>query len=179
MVTSLKLDEALRGRLESSDQVTDKLMEIIKSGMDPNADKDLLDRPKDSGISSTVLVLIIVGAFCILTLAGVIMLTKSGSNKTVYLKPKESGKSEGAASDIPVVNNPVNTQSAPVATFNPTSANENTDVARSDLKDLRQSAVALGVSQKDGSNQIVQDWLDTGSDSGSENNDAAESDVEE
>ena len=107
------------------------------------------------------------------------MLTKSGSNKTVYLKPKESGKPEGAASDIPVVNNPVNTQSAPVATFNPTSANENTDVARSDLKDLRQSAVALGVSQKDGSNQIVQDWLDTGSDSGSENNDAAESDVEE
>tara|TARA_Y100001970_G_scaffold18650_1_gene20925 strand:- start:6610 stop:7911 length:1302 start_codon:yes stop_codon:yes gene_type:complete len=179
LVTSLKLDEALRGRLESSDQVTDKLMEIIKSGMDPNADKDLLDRPKDSGISSTVLVLIIVGAFCILTLAGVIMLTKSGSNKTVYLKPKESGKPEGAASDIPVVNNPVNTQSAPVATFNPTSANENTDVARSDLKDLRQSAVALGVSQKDGSNQIVQDWLDTGSDSGSENNDAAESDVEE
>ena len=179
LVTSLKLDEALRGRLESSDQVTDKLMEIIKSGMDPNADKDLLDRPKDSGISSTVLVLIIVGAFCILTLAGVIMLTKSGSNKTVYLKPKESGKPEGAASDIPVVNNPVNTQSAPVTTFNPTSANENTDVARSDLKDLRQSAVALGVSQKDGSNQIVQDWLDTGSDSGSENNDAAESDVEE
>ena len=179
LVTSLKLDEALRGRLESSDQVTDKLMEIIKSGMDPNADKDLLDRPKDSGISSTVLVLIIVGAFCILTLAGVIMLTKSSSNKTVYLKPKESGKSESTAADIPVVNNPVNTQSASVPTFSPTSANENTDVARSDLKDLRQSAVALGVSQKDGSNQIVQDWLNTGSDLGSENNDAVESDVEE
>ncbi len=179
LVTSLKLDEALRGRLESSDQVTDKLMEIIKSGMDPNADKDLLDRPKDSGISSTVLVLIIVGAFCILTLAGVIMLTKSGSNKTVYLKPKESGKSDTVTADIPVVNNPVNIQSSSVPTFNPTNVNENTDVARSDLKDLRQSAVALGVSQKDGSNQIVQDWLDTGSDAGSENNDVAESDVEE
>ena len=45
---------------------------------------------------------------------------------------------------------------------------------RSDLKDLRQSAVALGVSQKDGSNQIVKDWLDTESSGGdsSENNSA-------
>ena len=55
-----------------------------------------------------------------------------------------------------------------------TFANQNSDVRRSDLKDLRQSTVALGVSQKDGSNQIVKDWLETESGSGdsSENNSA-------
>ena len=181
LVTSLKLDEALRGRLESSDQITDKLMDIIKSGMDPNADKDLLDRPKDSGISSTVLVLIIVGGFCVLTLAGVIMLTRSGANKTVYLKPKESqsNASNQNTSDMITSGNAANLQNQQTPTFNPTQANDNSDVVRSDLKDLRQSAVALGVSQKDGSNQIVQDWLDTGGDAGSDNNDVVDSDVEE
>lgn len=178
LVTSLKLDEALRGRLESSDQITDKLMDIIKSGMDPGADKDLLDRPKDSGISSTVLVLIIVGVFCILTLAGVIMLTRSGSKKTVYLKPKESNSSENTA-DMNASSIAANLQNTQAPSFNPTQAHDNSDVVRSDLKDLRQSAVALGVSQKDGSNQIVQDWLDTGGDSESNNNDATDSDIEE
>ena len=178
LVTSLKLDEALRGRLESSDQITDKLMDIIKSGMDSGADKDLLDRPKDSGISSTVLVLIIVGVFCILTLAGVIMLTRSGSKKTVYLKPKESNSSENTA-DMNASSIAANLQNTQAPSFNPTQAHDNSDVVRSDLKDLRQSAVALGVSQKDGSNQIVQDWLDTGGDSESNNNDATDSDIEE
>ena len=178
LVTSLKLDEALRGRLESSDQITDKLMDIIKSGMDPSADKDLLDRPKDSGISSTVLVLIIVGVFCILTLAGVIMLTRPGSKKTVYLKPKESNSNENTA-DMNASSITANLKNTQAPSFNPTQAHDNSDVVRSDLKDLRQSAVALGVSQKDGSNQIVQDWLDTGGDSESNNNDATDSDIEE
>ena len=179
LVTSLKLDEALRGRLESSDQITDKLMDIIKSGMDPNADKDLLDRPQDSGLSSTMLILIIVGAFSVLTLAGVVMLTKSsGAGKTVYLKPKET-MAESSTSSPNAVSNVSGTIGASKPDFNPTHANDNTDVARSDLKDLRQSTVALGVSQKDGSNQIVQDWLDTGGSTEPDNNDATESDVEE
>jgi hypothetical protein len=54
-----------------------------------------------------------------------------------------------------------------------TQANQNTDVVQAELKDLRQSAVAMSVSQKDGANQIVQDWLDTDSgDSGSADEDA-------
>ena len=70
----------------------------------------------------------------------------------------------------------VNAQSSPdnFDLESETFANQNSDVRRSDLKDLRQSAVALGVSQKDGSNQIVKDWLDTESSGGdsSENNSA-------
>ena len=162
LMTSVKLDEAVRGRIASSDEITDKLMDIIKSGIDPSADKDLLDRP-DNGMSTTVLILIIMGIIFVTTLIGLVMLTMS--RKTVYLKPKEK--------QVPIAQNNnqmpnttsanVNTESN-VTSFDPTHANEHSDVARSDLKDLRQSTIALGVSQKDGSNQIVQDWLDTSPD---------------
>jgi hypothetical protein len=107
------------------------------------------------------------------------MLTKSsGAEKTVYLKPKEK-MVESGASDTNTASNASGAMTVSTPGFNPTHANDNTDVARSDLKDLRQSTVALGVSQKDGSNQIVQDWLDTGGSTDSDNNDATESDVEE
>ena len=169
LITSVKLDEAVRGRIASSDEITDKLMDIIKSGIDPSADKDLLDRP-DSGMNTTVLILIIMGIIFIATLIGVIMVTMS--RKTVYLKPKEK--------QVPIVQNNnqmpntasgnINTKSN-TTSFDPTHANEHSDVARSDLKDLRQSTIALGVSQKDGSNQIVQDWLDTSPDGNTSSDD--------
>ena len=45
--------------------------------------------------------------------------------------------------------------------YTETNANDNEDVVRSELKSLRQSAVAMSVSQKEGANQIVSDWLDS------------------
>ena len=176
LITSVKLDEAVRGRIASSDEITDKLMDIIKSGIDPSADKDLLDRP-DSGMSTTVLILIIMGIIFVTTLISMVMLTMS--RKTVYLKPKEK--------QIPITqdnNQMPNTTSGNInaesnaTSFDPTHANEHSDVARSDLKDLRQSTIALGVSQKDGSNQIVQDWLDTSSDGNTSSDDDTITDEE-
>ena len=176
LITSVKLDEAVRGRIASSDEITDKLMDIIKSGIDPSADKDLLDRP-DSGMSTTVLIIIIMGIIFVTTLISMVMLTMS--RKTVYLKPKEK--------QMPIAQNNnqmPNTTSANINTasnatsFDPTHANEHSDVARSDLKDLRQSTIALGVSQKDGSNQIVQDWLDTSPDGDASSDDDTITDEE-
>ena len=179
LVTSIKYDEAVRGRDARATEITDKLMDIIKSGMDPSADKDLLDRP-DSGMSTTTLVLIIMGIIAVTTLLGAIMLTMS--RKPVYLKPKEKPPAPAANNNDNINNQPApspspvvghNTASEPTS-FDPTNANDNPDVVRSDLKDLRQSTIALGVSQKDGSNQIVQDWLDTSpGETASDNDDVA------
>ena len=164
LVTSIKLDEAVRGRLESNDQLTNKLMDIIKSGIDPNADPDL-SFPPQQGMSTTTLILVIAGILFAVGLVVVIVLMMS--RKPVYLKPKSNqsnstDNNESSATKVvtPVVNSPAPTS---FDLDSATHANDNSDVVRSDLKDLRQSAVALGVSQKDGSNQIVQDWLDTGS----------------
>ena len=49
-----------------------------------------------------------------------------------------------------------------MAVQNQTLANENTDVQRSELNSLRQSAVSMSVGQKEGATQIVKDWLDDG-----------------
>ena len=149
--------------------------------MDPSADKDLLDRP-DSGMSTTTLVLIIMGIIAVTTLLGAIMLTMS--RKPVYLKPKEKPPAPAANNNDNINNQPApspspvvghNTASEPTS-FDPTNANDNPDVVRSDLKDLRQSTIALGVSQKDGSNQIVQDWLDTSPGETASDNDDVTSD---
>ena len=129
----------MRGRIASSDEITDKLMDIIKSGIDPSADKDLLDRP-DNGMSTTVLILIIMGIIFVTTLIGVVMLTMS--RKTVYLKPKEKQVPIAHNNQMPNTSSVnVNTESN-ATSFDPTHANEHSDVARSDLKDLRQSTIA-------------------------------------
>ena len=169
LVTSIKLDEAVRGRLESNDQLTNKLMDIIKSGIDPNADPDL-SFPPQQGMSTGTLALIVAGGLFAIGLITAIVLMMS--RKPVYLKPKNNLPSESNEKPVSPLATPANKSVVPT-TFDldsATHANDNSDVVRSDLKDLRQSAVALGVSQKDGSNQIVQDWLDTGTDANSVDN---------
>ena len=168
LITSIKLDEAVRGRLESNDQLQDKLIDIIKSGIDPEVDV----LRGDKGMSTTTLILIILGAVFVSTLIGTIMLMVS--RKPVYLKPKEKAVNENNSNPPPNnSSNPSVGAESETTSFDPTHANDNSDVARSDLKDLRQSTVALGVSQKDGSNQIVQDWLDTSPDENASSGDNA------
>ena len=181
LVTSIKLDEAVRGRLESNDQLTNKLMDIIKSGIDPNADPDL-SFPPQQGMGTTTIILIVLGV--LLAIGLIVAVIMMANRKPVYLKPKPEAKNKPSSANANVNSDPnVPAQSTPVAVKtqgspdsldleSETFANQNSDVRRSDLKDLRQSAVALGVSQKDGSNQIVKDWLDTepGGGDSSENN---------
>ena len=100
------------------------------------------------------------------------------SRKPVYLKPKEKATTENNSNQVSDNSSINNNKEAQATSFDPTHANDNLDVARSDLKDLRQSTVALGVSQKDGSNQIVQDWLDTSPDENASSNDEANTEEE-
>ena len=188
LVTSIKLDEAVRGRLESNDQLTNKLMDIIKSGIDPNADPDL-SFPPQQGMGTTTIVLIALGV--LLAIGLIVAVIMMANRKPVYLKPKPEAKKETSSENANINSEPnatekitqvaVKTQGSPdnFDLESETFANQNSDVRRSDLKDLRQSAVALGVSQKDGSNQIVKDWLDTESGgSDSTENDAADTNEE-
>ncbi len=164
LITSIKLDEAVRGRIESSSALTDKLIDIIKTGIDSNADKDLLGGDLDrgnQGVSSSTMLWAIL--FIILGLLGFVLYLVMKNKQPVYLKPKTANNSSKKTESIN--NATINQNVEPVedAAFevSQTQANENNDVVRSELKSLRQSAVAMSVSQKDGANQIVQDWLET------------------
>ena len=163
LITSLKLDEAVRGRIESSSVLTDKLIDIIKTGIDSNADKDLLGGDLDrggQGLSSSTLLWILL--FAILGLLGFVLFLVLKNKQPVYLKPK---KVKAQNNTMPVQEPNTTNQSGNGAENSfettQTNANENNDVVRSELKALRQSAVAMSVSQKEGANQIVQDWLET------------------
>jgi hypothetical protein len=188
LITSIKLDEAVRGRIESSTDLTDKLIDIIKVGMDSNADKDLLGgsidpdlNRKSKGLSSATLLWI--ALVIIILLLGAVLLFVSRGKQTVYLKPKSGGtepaaNGNGGESAPPLEpNESTNEASEEPVSFTGTNANENQDVQRSELKSLRQSAVAMSVSHKDGANQIVKDWLDdegAGSDEDAPTDEAAE-----
>ena len=88
------------------------------------------------------------------------------NKEPVYLKPKEG---PGIPPLPPTDNAP--SAEANVNPYVPTQANENDEVLRSELQSLRQSAVSMSVSEKGGANQIVQDWIDDGEDSSSNNPD--------
>ena len=79
--------------------------------------------------------------------------------KPVYLKPKDKQKSNGNVeqSDKETVEkkqieDPIKQAS--------TTINENTDVVKSEVKSLRQSAVSMSVGQKEAATKIIEDWLD-------------------
>ena len=180
LITSIKLDEAVRGRIESSTELTDKLIDIIKTGMDTNADKDLLGAGSDIDRGSKGGFGLLWGALgVIIILLGTVLLFVLKGRQPVYLKPKtkkplaDNEGSQGVPSDDPVVTKNEMSNVAEAVEFDKTHANENSDVVRSELKSLRQSAVAMSVSQKDGANQIVQDWLET------EGEDAADDSVDD
>ena len=165
LITSIKLDEAVRGRIESSSALTDKLIDIIKTGIDSNADKDLLGGDLDRGgeglAGSTMLWAVL---FIILGLLGFVLFLVMKNKQPVYLKPKTPNNSNQRTAPIDntdTINKSVNSAEDVAFETTQTQANENNDVVRSELKALRQSAVAMSVSQKDGANQIVQDWLET------------------
>ena len=102
--------------------------------------------------TSYVVIILVVVVVCLL----VFMIFFKGKKKVVYLKPKKS----------PDTTKP-NTSSE-VKNIIPEPTNINDDIARAEIRTLRQSAVTMSAGQKEGATQIIKDWLD---DSPSENND--------
>ena len=72
------------------------------------------------------------------------------NRQPIYLKPKANNNSS----------NSNETNEEKFTAPSTTEAHNNEDVVRSELQSLRQTAVSMSVSEKEGANQIVKDWLD-------------------
>ena len=105
-------------------------------------------------------VIISVAVFALIALVAILLMKKN--KKVVYLKPKGSAEN---------TNNAGSTQKPETFSAPPTVSNENTDVVRSEVRSLRQSAVTMSAGQKEGASQIISDWLDESSDGNDESND--------
>ena len=86
----------------------------------------------------------------------------------VYLKPKKSPDPEPVANATVANNNNNNNVSQ--------ASDANDDIARAEIRTLRQSAVTMSAGQKEGATQIIKDWLE---DSPSDNNEETNSDDKE
>tara|TARA_B100000902_G_scaffold396271_2_gene456846 strand:- start:6172 stop:7467 length:1296 start_codon:yes stop_codon:yes gene_type:complete len=174
-LTSFKLDKAIQSRTDADAETKAQLIDIIKKGISNDSGKDQFsdvvtsDVPEDLSMKNAPsgqsdMVLYIVGSVILLLLLTLLFIVLRNQKKPpVYLKPKSVSDNQSASS-----------HAAPVVPHTPTetSANMNSDVKRSELNSLRQSAVSMSVGQKDGATQIVKDWLNT--ESGSENSDGSE-----
>ena len=168
LTTSLKLDDAIRGRIQSEEDLNNKLIDIIKAGINQNINEDVvkseskdynnidLDRNPSSG--NNLMLWVVVAIIILLLIVLLIVVLKN--QKPVYLKQKKNEEPEPQE---------ITTSTSEATTNSQTLANDNQDVQRSELNSLRQSAVSMSVGQKEGATQIVKDWLDTGEDS-EENN---------
>ena len=173
VLTSIKLDEAVRGRIQSEETTKKELLNVIKmqiqgeemeGGVSDNTQSDLFTKTPSSGksgISSQMWLMILI---LILLLAILLVVILKGK-QTVYLKPKKNNENHLDAQ-------PLKTASSSPVEFVATQANENDDVKKTELQSLRQKAVSMSVSEKAGANQIVQDWLgDTESEESDDNQD--------
>jgi hypothetical protein len=180
VLTSIKLDEAVRGRIQSEETTKKELLSVIKmqiqgdtaniSDYSDDTQSNLLSkRPMmaKQGLSMQMWLMII--ALVLLMIILLIMVMKN--KQPIYLKPKN----QGTSANSPMTS--TNTNSNPV--HPPTMANENEEVLKSEMQSLRQTAVSMSVSEKTGANQIVQDWLDDSSPEGSTDDDATETENKE
>ena len=161
VLTSIKLDEAVRGRIQSEETTKKELLSVIKmqiqgeemaGNVSDNTQSELFTKTPSSGqkgIGSQTWMMILMLLLLLVILLVVIMKNK----QTVYLKPKSNGGSKASE----------NQKGAKLPSQSPdlgaTQAYENDDVKRTELQSLRQKAVSMSVSEKAGANQIVQDWL--------------------
>ena len=161
VLTSIKLDEAVRGRIQSEETTKKELLNVIKmqiqgeemaGEVSDNTQSELFTKTPSSGqkgIGSQTWMMILM----LLLLLAILLVVIMKNKQTVYLKPKSNGSPKIPEGEVGVQS------SSQSSDFKTTQAYENDDVKRTELQSLRQKAVSMSVSEKAGANQIVQDWL--------------------
>ena len=148
-------EQTVQARLDDAKDTEERLFSLLESNSKnsgSNNDDMALDvswsASSGFGLLPTIIVIIVI------TIAIGLLILKLNKKKVVYLKPK---------------NNPEPPQPQGF-TPPPTESSDNTDVVRSEVRSLRQSAVTMSAGQRDGASQIINDWLDeSASDDDSDN----------
>ena len=150
---------AVQARLDDAKSTEAKLFSLLENNS-KNSGSDDIAIESWSGDSGFGLLPTIVVVIIVVIAIGLLML-KLSKKKVVYLKPKQDPTPQ-----------PPQGYTAP-----PTESNENSDVIRSEIRSLRQSAVTMSAGQRDGASQIITDWLDessSGDDADSDNSEDKE-----
>jgi len=148
-------EQTVQARLDDAKTTEARLFSLLESNSksSDSSDDDEMAIESWGGTSGFGLIPMIV-VIAVVLIAIILLVLKLNKKKVVYLKPKH----------VPEPPQP--------QTFTPppTESNENSDVMRSEMRSLRQSAVTMSASQRDGASQIISDWLDESPADGDDNN---------
>jgi len=159
-----KIDTVINARIVSETETKKDLIDIIKYGQGNLTDEDNQGILGMRGPRSSDNNLLYLGFGAMIFLMFMVLFLKKNKQEVVYLKPKGSAKKKDKKkkSKANEEDNKGESQDTPSAEpINPhaTNAFEDENVLRAELKALRQSAVSMSVSQREGATQIIRDWL--------------------
>ena len=146
-------ENSIQARINDAKGTEERLFKLIEGKNNNDQNVELEEFQKNSNRTSLY---IIIGVVALLLLIFIVFVLMKKNKKVVYLKPKGDknvSSNENASPPAP----------APY-TAPPTESNQNTDVIKSEVRTLRQSAVTMSAGQKEGASQIISDWLDESSD---------------
>mgnify|MGYP001327459524 CR=1 FL=1 len=154
-------ENSIQARINDAKGTEERLFRLIEGQQKTASSKDEkveIEAYKKSSNRMILYIIIAVAVFALMALVAILLMKKN--KKVVYLKPRGASQNNTAPVAEP------KEFSAP-----PTASNDNTDVVRSEVRSLRQSAVTMSAGQKEGASQIISDWLDESSDGNDEAND--------
>ena len=162
--TEKRLERVMESKIKSDSVIIRETMGIVKQQAG-GGNESLLGMQVGSGSSSIMSYVLII--FLIISLMVVTFLAANNRKpKTIYLKPKSSGKEKKkgkdskdkkSETDVGEINE-TKEETAPEVPAPTTKPDE--DAMRSELRSLRQTAVSLTVGEKEGASTLIKEWLE-------------------
>ena len=157
-------ENSIQARINDAKGTEERLFRLIEGQQKTASTKDEkveIEAYKKNSNRMILYVIIAVAVFALMALVAILLMKKN--KKVVYLKPRGASQNQNNTAPAAAESKEF---SAP-----PTASNENSDVVRSEVRSLRQSAVTMSAGQKEGASQIISDWLDESSDGNDEADD--------
>jgi len=165
--TEKRLERVMENKIKSDSVLIRETMDIMKHQASAGEDNESLLGMQVGGGSSSIMSYVLI-IFLIISLMVVTFLAANNRKpKTIYLKPKGSGKEkkDKGKSKKSKNDNPESDEKAEsyevipeVSSVPPSRPDE--DAMRSELKSLRQTAVSLTVGEKEGASALIKEWLE-------------------
>ena len=148
-------ENSIQARINDAKGTEERLFKLVEGKKNGDQNVELEEFQNNSNRTSLY---IIIGVVVLLLLLLLVFVLMKKNKKVVYLKPKVNADKNVSSNEN--TSAPASTQ----FTMPPTGSNHNTDVLQSEIETLRQTAVSMSASQKDGASQIISDWLEESSD---------------
>ena len=147
--TEVELRQIRNNKMNSDSTLLSKTMSIVEKQVDSKKEDSLIG---GSGIMGSVIFILLIICLMIVTFIA----ARNKTPKPIFLKPKTKHTKNNASETSE--EKPENTSS----TAEPTSSAimHDEDAVRSELRSLRQTAVSLTVSEKEGAAALIKEWLE-------------------